>query len=778
MPRRSSESSGLPPGSPSKTPTPPRPQTDVEFVDITQAHPDALPAQFVVLLYHIARLQRQNPDDRRITKSAIQQAIRQGEGMPGVRITPQSAGQHLADCQRFVWKSEKSHYLNGEVNTGHKGYTVVATKGIVSWPLSVRVADRLRGGKRVCIREVDSDFALFGVTEDEFQKAVRFLVKHDYAEEVQEGTYIVPTKRIKYEGDYIRRMATLGRQPDDDSTEIPAHGEAALLVSSLLYEPISGAESCFFETFFYAVLAASHKRYRTDLCLTFDPSKDSDFILSLFASPDRVVDHNLTFWQVPIKIGLNAICTDRHLAEVRPIAKVLTRSLARAKVLLKPIVIDGEVGHNHCNHIGYADDELLKVGGNSLNVLAKQLLAEDAHRGDAIPVVVVDEYTALRLLEKLEGRGVNVFPWSHLHARGEVDEPRRSLPEYHCCIAARRDHAPRNREIYEALEVFLRTHMQIVARQWVSLAEQLLDRVYACLAHARVSGSPRVTDGKRWEQALSWVFNAMALAGSVGMSEDWGQWKALLKEAQELFRWRLARRTAMIASIIETPVGGLDADRQRIDRLNRIFDLNLGVNAIDLDPVALLAEIQHAFVGPVEQLPLRFDVVDAWHDVDDASLTVVGEIWASLAQAYERRLPAAAAAIKVDLDALRDGSSIYAGKRGGIVLGRLEGQRDECVGSAAVHVVEHGLCEVRYLWVYGHFQGHRLGRQILRHAVALADSLGSHTVYAEVPELWSIAPEVFHDLGFQPSARRSPFAGPHGQVRVFELRLRSREVVG
>src|SRR5260370_1062923 len=191
-----------------------------------------------------------------------------------------------------------------------------------------------------------------------------------------------------------------------------ASGPRELKITTSDYAPFSGKDPFFFNKLFERFFYLTGLRHKTNVenGLQAYHHADSDVVYGLFDSIDRMLRMNLKFWRFPIRIGLGAVCAEQDRDAWPHIARLLSKPRALVgpadlHIRIKPIVVDGEVGHIHCLHtLQIPDEDMILIPKLDAGTLATELLKANTHenRGSAIPVVCVDEFTALMVLKVLK----------------------------------------------------------------------------------------------------------------------------------------------------------------------------------------------------------------------------------------------------------------------------------------------------------------------------------------------------------------------------------------
>lgn len=260
-------------------------------------------------------------------------------------------------------------------------------------------------------------------------------------------------------------------------------------VSSLNYGIFSGSDSAFFQRLLDRWLGRQldlKKEMRQQFSLEeeFENGK-THLAACFFASVNRA--RSARFFPTPLRVSLGAICHPMFEDRFADIAKALSIHRRRTKVELAPIVVPGEVGHFHAQHtLGFKTDELAEYQGTFQVADLAQRLLDSSERSDAdtgpVPVVIVDEYTAFKVLKELGDFGRFVLPITTAQNARE-SEFRREMPDYFMAFACAR----REREfadfLEESLHIFLNTEVETTARAFADAYWQLETEIYEALRY-------------------------------------------------------------------------------------------------------------------------------------------------------------------------------------------------------------------------------------------------------------------------------------------------------
>jgi hypothetical protein len=202
-----------------------------------------------------------------------------------------------------------------------------------------------------------------------------------------------------------------------------------------------------------------------------------------FASARRASFAN--FFPVPLRISLSAVFREEFLNDLHLIAPALYEP-QQALSRIQPIVVRGEVGYQHCTGVlNLKETNMVVEDTLEVTHLADTLrdLSRDRGTDRRIPCVVVDEYTATRVLKATKGAGRLALPLTSARTNRE-SKSRREMPEFLMSIAYSRDvNKPREEFFHDSLRIFMNTEVETTARLFADAFFLLADEVFAAIEH-------------------------------------------------------------------------------------------------------------------------------------------------------------------------------------------------------------------------------------------------------------------------------------------------------
>lgn len=308
----------------------------------------------------------------------------------------------------------------------------------------------------------------------------------------------------------IRQFLLATRLPSAmASLQVSTSGlKSEVLVSSLEYGVFSGGSGTFFnrvsDRFFNQVGAEPVSTPQT-LGTTESALENGDIhvALSYFAAPNRI---KARFYTTPLKVGLGAVTHIRYFDEVGDIADSLHAEQGAGKPI-RPIVARHEVGYTYCRHsLHYFENKEPVPGGmvviDTLTVKdlkaaldgALKVAIETAQQAPSggnsapipVPVVVVDQYTALQLFREMGDNGLFCIPLASEDAIRK-SSALRELPVFFMSFAF-----PRKKEeeefwnlMRESLDLFLGTEVHTTASALAETFWRLEDEVLDAIGNLR-----------------------------------------------------------------------------------------------------------------------------------------------------------------------------------------------------------------------------------------------------------------------------------------------------
>jgi GNAT superfamily N-acetyltransferase len=330
--------------------------------------------------------------------------------------------------------------------------------------------------------------------------------------------------------------------------------------------------------------------------------KDESFIIQCyFAEPSR---KEFRFLRFPLRISLGAVADVAFKSQAHVIADALT---GNDTTRIRPIVIRDEVGHLFCKHTRGLSDAQLHIENKAQppNQLADRLTslslsalqshteartaADDAERierdaekkirdledrgGDVekiktlkaesaqarthaeqlrirvepIPVLVIDEYTAMLVLRDLKGGGFPALPIAGI-GRNRSLAPRREMPLFFMSLAWLKGNKFAEPLIYDTLSTFLESETETTARVLAEAFDELQQHAYDAMPKegqwypdtrvrpAYFAPDDEVAEHSRRIIARSFALYTMSLNRQV-LDEPptyIGPWRAILRRTRQL----------------------------------------------------------------------------------------------------------------------------------------------------------------------------------------------------------------------------------------------------
>jgi ribosomal protein S18 acetylase RimI-like enzyme len=571
----------------------------------------------------------------------------------------------------------------------------------------------------------------------------------------------------------------------DPQEELLRRGGGLILRSSN-YRPFAGKANCFLDSlvtrFFQVSNVPTSEEGRWQNIEAKDLSK-GDVLVGLWDSLDRVVRYGFRFWRFPVRMTLGACCHIDHKSEIPSIAAALSdpRKVTRH---IRPIVVEGEVGSIHCEkRLGYKKAELSAVQKMDEGLLATRLEDETRKRKDTIPVVCVDDLTAMRVRFKLGSKACLVFPMNTPEAI-QQKSARRELPLYHLSVAVRSRKPELVQFMDEALGRFLSTEVETTATAWFELAKDLLDKVDEM---TRKTSARVIEKAELWAQAWDWVRYTLTLdSKSIDSMSDTGlPFKPILRRARQL---------------LQSYVGHKDNKDLVSDQVERFFtrskdDAKAQILPEDMRKLCDLFDVQlepkkartHIYTGQQEHLAyvlraaLRgkehavvIDVYDAAGTDNQIAVARNRELLRGLEGMYQSLGRDGLIAVKRMNRELDDAKSHFGGGNGVFIMAHLEEEPDHFVGTLCLSDLMKGKCELRYLWVDPSFRGSAIGSRLINRAVGFTQNKSKcKAAVIEVLPSLTHAVELFVAAGFGYASESRPKAEGRN---VFELKFERGDI--
>lgn len=562
-------------------------------------------------------------------------------------------------------------------------------------------------------------------------------------------------------------LATAARQPPSNDLErgvllesLAAGG--VLDVSTMNYEPISGAKDRFFDyvldRFWSLTGIKIRPKARTGVALQETLSRSQASVLvSYFSTLDRSL--RMRFWPLPVRVSLGAVCLSKFQAKADAIAKII--SLPKDEKPqgpdLKLILLKGEVGEIHQRHTlqGIATETVDSLSPQEfVDALRGQRqprnspASPDRSRSEAslVPVILVDELTSIKCLQLLGDDGIPILPLSG-RATTQSDPLRRELPQYFVSFACPREQEELSGFLNDAWAQFLRTEVETTGRAYFNLYKQLIGLVTGVARHyvSRSNGagpdSPQDLEAQKFRKARAWALYTLQLdRASLNAFPPTDPWRPILERARKLVQDDIGNNGEQIKLQIDYSLSctiNRDAHKALVS-LREAFDIDLAREALDttygkiLTPEALQHAIRRALLGETEPMPVvvRFEKAVTAPRVKNVIVPLLKELMSM----YEnRKEPDAADGID---KLLKNWPGKFGTAHSGVLLAYPEhgsavkaealesaggdGAAEHCSGCSCLGWISEGMfaeyCELRYLFVSSRLRGQHVGERIVQKA--------------------------------------------------------------
>jgi hypothetical protein len=280
-----------------------------------------------------------------------------------------------------------------------------------------------------------------------------------------------------------------------------------------------------------------------------------DVGLGIFATLDRSL--LVKFFSTPIRVGLNAIATDAGLARAGVSIQHLRKILAPEELgkspqpdpNITPVVIRSDVGCIYSMRtLGYTETRIEFAGGHAYSEYGKTLIQledrYDSVKVPKLPVVIVDDVTALyviRFLQKKKIRARLIFP---VGTEASAGQERKWLPEYLVSVSVKRTNTELVDYLRDALRLFLRTELQMMSSFYHDVCRQL-EKMATDVGVGTLSWTNQDVSRKAYEDqneenraaARSWVEYTFGITeNQLRLRQDFNlPWRAILDMSRSLW---------------------------------------------------------------------------------------------------------------------------------------------------------------------------------------------------------------------------------------------------
>ncbi len=344
----------------------------------------------------------------------------------------------------------------------------------------------------------------------------------------------------------LRRVLTDSRISSRNKTVVDrAASGGELRVRTSNNPPFSGSEDSFLDTItnrLFSLASLNKREEDAEMPKHISDVRDAiwlnetDLAVGYVATIDRALV--IDFIPMPLRVCLAGVIGERDKNERNLVEEVLTRKRGVSS-RLRPIVVKNDIGFIHVlKTLEYQPDEVdVLENANVRDIVAAFRSA--LNRGDAagerkIPVIVVNEFVAFRILDEMEFTAIPVLPLSSREAACARSE----VPAYFLSLlGCGRRPAELRKTITQLLLLFLGTEIEFTSRSLEALSFKLMGQVERASRHYEEYGNKEDPAGKarRFIAAYNWtLYNLCLDQYSLENSINSGlPWKVIWKRGRE-----------------------------------------------------------------------------------------------------------------------------------------------------------------------------------------------------------------------------------------------------
>ncbi len=224
-----------------------------------------------------------------------------------------------------------------------------------------------------------------------------------------------------------------------------------------------------------------------------------------------------------------------HAGEISASALSDPDSPERDKLLIRPIVVAGEVGAIHGKRrLGFLPSQLTQLDERSPEFVVQEFFKQIREGGPTTPVICLDDFWALQVFRELKTEGCLAVFSMNTKQNIQSDVDRREL--YRNTISQsplKRSDRDLNEFLQDALRQFLSTEVETTALAWLNLAKNLAADLLNILRQAT-----NWNDAERQAIVWSWVRYTLHLdRDSIeSFSDPTLPWKPILGRARQMLQ--------------------------------------------------------------------------------------------------------------------------------------------------------------------------------------------------------------------------------------------------
>lgn len=364
-------------------------------------------------------------------------------------------------------------------------------------------------------------------------------------------------------------------------------------------------------------------------------NRESDIAVNLFCTLPRL--KKLDFLLFPIRLSISAVMPVRFRKRREGVQETLLGKNTADSQLIRLIVVQGEVGHEHATTVMRRSDADLEILHEwKAEDYAEKLTGLDEKCegiNGTIPVLLCDEMICLRVLRVLAERGrardyALVFPPSTKQNIRRFDN-RRETPEYRLGLAV----SGKEKELWEylrqSLQFYLLTDPEYLARLYAGLFEALVKYVLEAIKGQDIRWQeqplqPSATPIEYERHARDFARYALRLdrEGVENYRDQYLPWRNILRRAYQIVCVAQASERLGIRRLVEHTLRqrlGTDFDRQEIKEwrlveklLQEEFDVPLHLANKSIKSLeGIVSQVQTALLTSATGTDLEFSIIDA-----------------------------------------------------------------------------------------------------------------------------------------------------------------------